>query len=185
MNLFLQRNWAWLALKGVIFSVFGIIALLATEIALVTMVWYLGLVTLIGGVLLGGGAFVVRKRTGGLSSVLALEAIVDIAIGALILAYPGFTVKVVVYVLGFWALVIGIIQILTALNLRRKGEAFVVNLINGVLAGVFGGVLLANPFEGALALTLIIGIFAIAFGIFMLVAAVRLKRKQPQALDEV
>ncbi|MFW5659148.1 MAG: DUF308 domain-containing protein [Bacteroidota bacterium] len=54
-----------------------------------------------------------------------------------------------------------------------------------MLAGVFGGILLANPFEGALALTLIIGIFAVVFGIFMLVAAVQLKRKQPQALEEL
>ena len=180
--MFLKKNWAWLGLKGIIFSVFGIVALFTPAIALKTMVWYLGLVTLGGGVLLALGAILVKRR-GGQIGPLVFESAVDIAIGVLILVFPELTVKVVIYVLGFWAVVIGAVQIFSALRQKKRAERYLLSLISGGLAAVFGLVLLVNPFEGAVALTLVVGMFSVMFGIFMLVSAIRLKRTLTENKD--
>jgi uncharacterized membrane protein HdeD (DUF308 family) len=75
-----------------------------------------------------------------------------------------------------WALVTGLLQIGTALRLRKQLTGEWALLGNGVLSVLFGVLLLLAPLLGTLVLSCWIGAYAFAFGILLAVLAFRLRR---------
>ena len=49
-------------------------------------------------------------------------------------------------------------------------------ILGGIISIIFGVVLVANPPAGALAMVWVIGVFALVFGVMMIVLAFRLRR---------
>jgi uncharacterized membrane protein HdeD (DUF308 family) len=56
-------------------------------------------------------------------------------------------------------------------------------VISGLISIIFGIVLVANPGAGALAMVVVIGVFALMFGMMMIVLAFRL-RGLPKRLEQ-
>lgn len=86
--------------------------------------------------------------------------------GIAVLAWPGITSLALIYVIGIWALVNGLLQIAAAF---RDGWYLA---IFGVLSIIFGLVVVARPLEGALALLWAIGWWGVVAGISLLLHAV-------------
>jgi uncharacterized membrane protein HdeD (DUF308 family) len=89
--------------------------------------------------------------------------------------WPGLTALVLLYIIAFWAIVTGVLEIVEAVRLRRVITNEVALIVGGVLSVLFGIVLLVAPGTGALAVVFIIGVYAIIFGITMLGLAWRLR----------
>lgn len=101
---------------------------------------------------------------------------VGIGIGLMVLgliaAGAAVTTTVVSMMMFGWLLVIGaILEIVFSVYEKTWGGMFI-DLLMGVLYGVVGFMLLANPAASALTLTLLIAMFLIVGGIFRLVAAI-------------
>jgi uncharacterized membrane protein HdeD (DUF308 family) len=109
--------------------------------------------------------------------------IVGIAAGLVTLLLPGLTALTLLYVIAAWAVLTGVLEIIAAVRLRRQltGEWRLV--LSGVLSVVFGGLVMAAPAAGALAITLWIGAYAIVFGGLLLALAFRLRRADAQLHD--
>jgi uncharacterized membrane protein HdeD (DUF308 family) len=101
---------------------------------------------------------------------LALRGLLGIVIGILFLAMPGASVSALVVLFGIWAFVDGVFALGTAIR-RRSGFA----LLEGVLGVVAGLVTLVRPGVTAMVLYTIIAVWAIATGIFRLVAAAEMR----------
>jgi uncharacterized membrane protein HdeD (DUF308 family) len=82
---------------------------------------------------------------------------------------------VLVYIIAFWALITGLLEIVAAFRLRKviHNEWWLV--LSGALSVVFGIVLVVAPGAGALALVWVIGAYAVLFGIALLALAFRLR----------
>jgi uncharacterized membrane protein HdeD (DUF308 family) len=78
-------------------------------------------------------------------------------------------------IIGAWALVHGIFEIVAALQLRKELEDWWILALGGVISVLFGGLLLFNPGAGALAMIWLIGIYAIVFGALLIILSFRLK----------
>ena len=93
-------------------------------------------------------------------------------------AFPGLTTIVLLWVIAVWAVVTGVLEIITAIRLRHEitGEGWLA--ASGVLSIAFGVLLMIAPAAGALALVLWIGAYAVVFGAFLLVLAFRLRGKR-------
>lgn len=113
--------------------------------------------------------FAVEKSVGRdiLRVVLAL---VDVAAGIVALVYPGMTAEVLVFIVGFWAIFGGSIELAGAWTGRNGWLA-----VTGLLTVGAGIVLMAWPGIGAVSLALIFGIYLLADGITLLVAAAQAK----------
>lgn len=81
-----------------------------------------------------------------------LHGLAGVATGAVTLAWPGLTALLLIYFIGSWALVSGVLQTIAGFLLRRELEAEWRLIVSGVLSAIFGVWMIAVPGEGALAL---------------------------------
>jgi uncharacterized membrane protein HdeD (DUF308 family) len=178
----LARNWWALALRGLLAVLFGILTLWIPGLTLVYLVFLFGAYTILEGIFNLVSAF----RAPGHHWPLVLEGILSILAGVLTFIWPGITALVLLYLIAFWALVTGVLEITAGIRLRR----FITNewllILMGVLSILFGVLILLRPGAGALAIVLWIGAYALVFGITLIALAFRLRsmarnRQRPTA----
>jgi len=107
---------------------------------------------------------------------LALRGLVAVLFGVLAFMWPGATLITLVWLVGAFALVNGILSLVLAAK-TPKGYPKVGSLILGGLLGILAGLLaFVMPGITALGLLILIAAWAIVTGIMELVAAVRLRK---------
>lgn len=170
----LARNWWAVALRGAIAILFGILLLAWPGPSLLVLVITFGAFALLDG--LTSITAAVRAARGHESwGSFLLVGITGILAALITWFWPGITALALGFVIGAWAIVSGILAIVAAIELRRemKGEFWLG--LSGALAVLFGILVFANPAAGALAIVALLGIFAILFGVSLLVLAFRVR----------
>ncbi|MET0788981.1 MAG: DUF308 domain-containing protein [Cellulomonas sp.] len=102
-------------------------------------------------------------------------AVVEVAAGVIALASPGATALALVLLVGGWAIVTGVVELVAAF---RKGETAgyrAMSVVGGLVSIVFGVVLFARPDVGALTLAMMFGLFNVVVGAGMLVQGIQLR----------
>lgn len=171
----LLRNWWALALRGALAVLFGIAAFAVPGLTLAFLIALFGVYALIDGVLAivaGVKAAEHQERFGS----LLLRGIAGIAAGIVAFVLPGPTAVVLTLMIGAWAIVTGVLEVVAAVHLHRAHGEWLL-ILNGILSVVFGLTLVIVPALGILTLVWIIGGYAIVFGLIMLVLAVRLRAR--------
>ena len=177
----LSKHWWLLLLRGIAAIVFGVLAFIWPGLTLLTLVILYGAFAIVDGVLALAAVF---GRTG--RDVpkwwLVLTGVIDIGAGLIALFWPGITALVLIIFIGAWAIVRGVMEIIAAIQLRKEIEGEWLLILAGVLSVLFGLGVLIYPGAGAVALAWLIGIYAIAIGVVMIMLAIRL-RKHHMALS--
>jgi uncharacterized membrane protein HdeD (DUF308 family) len=109
---------------------------------------------------------------------LIVEGVVGIAAGLFTFLWPAITALVLLYLIAAWAVVTGLLELVAAVRLRRELRGEWLLALAGILSVVFGVFVAARPGEGAIAIVSVVGVFAIAFGVALLVLGARLRRLQ-------
>lgn len=177
MGTLLARNWQSVALRGVIAILFGIAIIVWPGITLATLITFFGLFAIVGGFLLSVAA-IRQRRTDEPWWLLLLEGLLGIAIGIIVLVYPGITGLFLLYLIAAWAIISGIFEIVAAIQLRRQIEGEWLLALSGIASIVFGVLLIIWPSAGALAIVWVIGAYTIFFGVLKLSLAWRLRNWQ-------
>ena len=174
----LSRNWWAVALRGVIAILFGVIALAWPGLTLEILVLFFGAYVLVDGIFAMIAAF--TNRSGHDKWwVLLLEGLVGIAAGVITFFRPLLATLVLVYVISFWAIVTGILEIAAAVQLRKEIRGEWMLALSGIVSLFLGVSLFLFPAAGALTLTWLIGAYAILFGAMWLGLSLRLRRHSP------
>jgi uncharacterized membrane protein HdeD (DUF308 family) len=158
---------------GVLAIIAGIVALAWPGVTVLVLVILFAVYAFSAAFTQGSRAF----SSDGFGPVLGhlLLALVDIAAGVFALAWPGPTVLVLVYVVGFWAIFGGIAESFTAFAAGERAGTRVLFLLGGLVSVAFGVVLLARPGVGALTLALLYGLFALTYGVTQIAAGSQLR----------
>jgi len=106
---------------------------------------------------------------------MGLEGVVGVLAGLAAFVLPGLTALVLLYIIAFWAILTGVLEVVAAVRLRRTITNEWGLIIGGVLSVLFGIVLIAAPGAGALAVVLLIGAYAVLFGVTLLMLSWRLR----------
>jgi uncharacterized membrane protein HdeD (DUF308 family) len=174
----LARNWWLVAIRGIAAIVFGILAFAWPGPTLIVLVALFGAYALVDGISLL--ISLVRGEPDARRNAwfVAIMGVLGIAAAIITFFWPGLTALSLVYVIGFWAILLGIFQIAAAIALRREIEGELWMAIGGVLAILFGAYLVVFPGPGMLSLVWLVGIWAVLFGISSLILAWRLHNLQ-------
>jgi uncharacterized membrane protein HdeD (DUF308 family) len=171
----LSRYWWMTLLRGLFWILFGIVLFARPGISLLSLTLALGVILFIDGVINVANAFSGRKEHDDWW-VLLLIGLAGIGIGILTFRNPEATALAVVYYVAIWAIATGLLEIVAAVRLRRQIEGEVWLGLAGVASVVFGVLLVARPGAGALTILWLIGAFAIAFGVVLLLLAFKVRR---------
>lgn len=168
------KVWLWPVIRGVLAIILGIVALAAPLSTAVTFAVLVGIYAIVDGVINLIDAL--RHRGHGGVALRVVVAVVDIIFGILVLVWPGLTLLVLVFLAGFWAIVLGALEIVVNLRSRREHRGWIWGVVTGALAVLFGIVIVVQPGIGLVALTTILGIFAILFGLFWIAVGLMIRR---------
>jgi uncharacterized membrane protein HdeD (DUF308 family) len=170
----LARYWWMVVLRGVAAVLFGVVALVWPDVSLFALVVVFGAYALVDGVFALFSAF--GPAAEGRRFWVALQGVLGIVVGAITFIWPDVTALALLYLIAAWAVVTGVIQFVAAVRLRREIRGEWLMALGGVLSVVVGIVLVAWPASGALALVLLIGAYAVVFGVVLVVLGLRLRR---------
>ena len=171
----LARNWWAFLLRGILAVIFGVIALFFPHTAFLSLVLVFGAFALVDGIFAIIAAF-----TGGARSEswwwLVLEGLFGILIGILTIIQPAVMGLAWVFVIAAWAVVTGVLEIVTAIQLRKQISGEWALILGGLLSVIFGLIAAFYPTSGAFAIGFIIGMYALMFGFIFIALALRLRK---------
>jgi uncharacterized membrane protein HdeD (DUF308 family) len=171
----LITNWDMVLLNGILAILLGVATLLMPAITLVILVVLFGAYALVSGIMTTIMALKDRKEQRDWW-VWLLYGLVGIAAGAVTFVWPGITAVGLIYVIVVWAVVSGILEIVLAIALRKVVKGEWLQVLAGVLSIAFGILCILQPGVGALSILWLIGFYAIAFGVTLVVLAFRLRK---------
>jgi uncharacterized membrane protein HdeD (DUF308 family) len=163
------NHWWVLLLRGIAAVLFGILAFVWPGLTLVALVILYGVYAIIDGVT----AIFVAGRARAWWMVFA--GLFGIIAGVLTFIFPGITAFWLLILIASWAIVRGIFEIVEAIQLRKELTNEWMLILGGVLSIIFGVLLFLNPAVGALSVVWLIGAYAAAFGMMMIVFSFRLR----------
>jgi uncharacterized membrane protein HdeD (DUF308 family) len=168
----LARYWWALALRGLFAVLFGLLTFFIPGITLLALVLLFGVYALLDGIFDIVSAF----RSSSHHWAFVVEGVVGIIVGILTLIWPGITGMVLLYLIAFWAIFTGVLEIVAGIRLRAAIANEVLLILMGVLSLLFGLLIIVFPGAGALAIAFWIGAYALIFGIMLIALAFRLRR---------
>jgi uncharacterized membrane protein HdeD (DUF308 family) len=171
---YLGRNWGWIVLRGVVAVLFGVFALARPGITLAALVFTWGAYAIADGVFALAAGLQVRSQGRPLWAWL-LTGILGIGAGVLTFRAPALTALALLMLIASWAVVVGILQIVAAVRLRKVIEGEWAVGLSGALSVLFGVVVAIHPGAGALGVLWLIAAYAIGFGFSLIVAGVRVR----------
>ncbi len=174
MFVVLARHWWTLALRGLVAILFGVMAFAWPTITLTILVLLFGVYALVDGVFAIVAAVSAPKELRKWWMLL-IEGLISVGIGVLSIVWPGMTALALLWLIAFWAVLTGIFEIGTAIQLRKVIEGEWLLILSGILSILFGLLLVVMPGAGALAVIWIIGLYAVAFGVLLVVLAFRMR----------
>jgi uncharacterized membrane protein HdeD (DUF308 family) len=173
----LAENWWLVLLRGIAAIVFGILAFFWPGLTLLALIFMWGIYAIADGILALWAA-IASKGPANIAPRwwLAIAGIAGIAAGVLAFVWPGMTALVLLMFIAAWAVVIGVLQIMGAIRLRKEIEGEWLLGLSGLLSVAFGVAIIARPGAGALAVVWLIGWFAILLGCCYVALSLRLRK---------
>jgi uncharacterized membrane protein HdeD (DUF308 family) len=175
----LARNWWLILLRGICAILFGVLTFVWPGVTLLTLVLLYGAYAFVDGVLAVWAALVVGKTDA--RWWLLVIGLLGIAVGLVTVLMPGITALILLLFIAAWAIVIGVMQIIGAIRLRKEIDNEWMLIASGVLSVLFGVILVVQPGAGALGLLFVIGVYAVIYGVMLVSLALRLRKHSPAA----
>jgi uncharacterized membrane protein HdeD (DUF308 family) len=166
---FKRLRWT-LGLNGAASVALGIVIIVWPNISLHTLVILFGAFALVRGVF--GLVAAISSPVSQGRGWLIVSSLAGIAVGVLVFLRTDMSALALLYVIGAYAIALGIITIGGAFYLPVNGGDSVLLILAGSLSILFGVIMFAKPGAGALAVLALIAAYAIVIGVTELVAAI-------------
>jgi uncharacterized membrane protein HdeD (DUF308 family) len=164
-----RMRWA-LGLNGLLSVVFGVVVIIWPDISLFALTVLFGAYTLATGVigLIAAFSGPMKNERGW----LIFSSLLGIVTGVLVLVWPDISELALLYVIGAYAVGLGIIAVVGAFYLPLDGTDTALLVLSGLASILFGIVMFAKPGDGALVVLALIAAFALVTGITQLIVAI-------------
>jgi uncharacterized membrane protein HdeD (DUF308 family) len=170
-------NWQALGLRGLVALLFGLLVLFWPDIILAVLALLFGIYAVVDGSITLVPAL--RSSGRGAQRWLPLaEGAVGLIAGLAALLRPGITSSELLYIIAAWALLSGILKILTGILLRAEVENGWLMAGSGALSVLLGVLLAALIGSNLSSLAPLVGAFAVVVGLALVVFAFRMRDRR-------
>ena len=166
--------WWVLLVRGIVAIAFGIVALAWPHATVKALIVVVGVFWIVDGVVSAVRAIAARKYVNSWVWWLA-GALVSVVCGVILFAWPAITALAFAYLVGFWAILLGVLEIIGAFQVLANGGQWIGAMVAGAISLIFGLVMVIWPDSGITGLIWLVGIFALVFGILFVIAAFQVR----------
>jgi len=163
-----------LILLGILAVVVGIIAIAWPNVTILALVILFAVYAFMDAGLQAARAF--SSRSAGPVFGYLLLALIDLAAGVIALVWPGPTAFVLVIVVGAWALVGGVVEVVAGFGSGETAGTRALFIVSGLVSVAFGILLFARPGVGAVTLALLFGLYSMIYGFSQITAGVQMRQ---------
>jgi len=163
--------WWSFMLRGLLALGLGVSALIWPKLTLGLLVSLVGIFAL-----LDGAAGLISGIRGRDLQTYLLPALVSLAVGAVLLFWPGVTVKLLLIILGIWALLHGVNLFLAGRSTDQTDPNRGLLLTIGLVLAVIGLVLIVWPGAGAVTISWLVAALAFVVGAMLVFLGLRLRQ---------
>ena len=176
----LSLDWRSVGLRGLAAIAFGLLTLAWPGLTITALLLLFAVYALVDGFAHLAAALGAAGRERGNRGVLIIEGVAGVAAGLITLVWPDLTALALLYVIAAWAIITGVIRIMAALQVRREIPNEWILVFSGAMSVIFGIILVVAPVAGALAITWLIGFYALLLGMMLLGLVWRLRSRHAQ-----
>jgi uncharacterized membrane protein HdeD (DUF308 family) len=170
------RYWWTVALRGALAVLFGLAAWIWPDVTIRVLVLLFGFYAVVDGLLALAAVLFGGRLASGRRGWLIFEGVAGVAAGVLTFIWPEITTLVLLYLIAFWAIATGVLEVVAAVLLRRELRGEWLLAASGIISILFGLFLVIRPGDGAIAVAWLIGLYAIIFGIALIALGFRLRQ---------
>jgi len=164
-----KMRWA-LGFTGLASVVVAVMILAWPGISVYALTIVFGVYALATGIVSFGTAFSSEHKDE--RGWLILSGLLGIGAGIVVLAWPGISALALLYVIGVYAVLLGLTVIAGSFQLPTDGRDTALMILSGLVSIAFGVVIFAKPGAGALAVLALIAAFFLITGVSGLVLAI-------------
>jgi len=165
----LRRIWWLPVVRGVVLLVLGLLMLVQPLATVSALVWVFGAFAVVDG-LVSVAQWLANRREPG-AGWWVLEGLAGIVFGVIAFVWTGATVTVLFYLVALWALVLGVLAVFGAAVLyRARDVGWHWVLTFGLVAFLFGLLVVTKPPAGIDFVVMLIGLFAFVEGAVLVVS---------------
>jgi uncharacterized membrane protein HdeD (DUF308 family) len=176
METILVRNWSTLAFRGLLAILFGAALFLLQTLDLRIVTLLFGFYVLADGICTL--TLAVYSRDDYESSWLPfLAGLAGIVTEMVAFGWQSITPSGLLSLFGAWAIVVGLIELATGLQLRETAQAKWLLLGTGLTSLLFGAAAIMRPGSGVLTAILPMAIYLLALGILTMLLAFKLRAR--------
>jgi uncharacterized membrane protein HdeD (DUF308 family) len=164
-----RRIWWLPVLRGVVLLILGLFMLVQPLGTVKALVWVFGIFAILDGLVAIGQWLGNRKDPG--AGWWLISGLVSIAFGVTAVVWTGPTAQVIFYLIALWVLVLGILAVIASVVLYRAqdlGWQWVLTF--GLIAFLFGLLLIMNPQTSVSIIVVLLGLYAFVGGVVLLVS---------------
>ena len=183
LSIDLRQAWPVLMARAVLAVALGLVMLTVPGVTLLLVAWAFGIYALVDGAAQVLDA--IRRRHRPRWWIALLLGLIGVVAGVIALIWPFPTAVVLAVLVGCWALVTGIIEIVSAVRQRRERRRTAWLVVAGLLSVVAGVLILIWPVHGAVAVAMLLGVFATAYGVVLAGLALAVRRASTTSDDDL
>lgn len=156
-----EPMWATIA-KGVILTLFGLVALAWPGVTLVSLVWLVAVYILIAGIMdMVSGIVGIGKDYWWAKLLLGIA---QLCVGVYLIQHPGISLSFFLVLVGFFFLIRGFAEVVMMFMPGLEGSNRFLLAFAGALSIIVGFYMLRYPVSSGLAFIWVIGLYAIIAG---------------------
>ena len=140
----LARNWGWVALRGGAALLFGLVTLVVPDTSLDVLSYLFGAFVLAYG-LFTIIATVANRRADPQGGTLLIGAVLGIGLGVFAFVQPSIAAPALHYFVASWCVLIGLVEIAAAIQVRREAREGWLLLMAGALSVGSGSCCSSSP----------------------------------------
>lgn len=159
----LQSAGYWHLIAGILMIILGLYILFNPVASLIGLALYIGVVFIV----VGSGYFVASFSYH--SSWYLVVGLLDILVGIVFVSNLGIGAASLPVIFAMWCMAVGIIQLISSFAIKKMGFPWIWTLSSGIVGVLVSLLILAYPGIGVIAITSLMGMYVILYGVFAIV----------------